>query len=278
MASYAYYNGKYDLHERLSVPLSDRALYFGDGVYDVMLVRHGKVYQAEAHFDRLSLNCGALELPFSTSLREVLSVIHRLCDLSNIIDGVAYIQVSRYSERRAHEFDSRSECNLLITVTEYSGHGERSASAITLPDRRYGMCNLKTLNLLPSVIALAEAKRQGADCAIFLRDGTVTEEARSNVAIIKGKVLLTHPLDHTVLPGITRANLLRAARELGIAVEERGYSLEEMISADEILVSSTTKFLRRVTKLNGIGTKCADYGLYGALRERLIMDFLHETD
>ena len=123
---------------------------------------------------------------------------------------------------------------------------------ITFEDRRFYYCDVKTLNLLPSVLASTEAEKRGCDEAVFHRGNIVTECAHSNVSILKDGVLITHPTDNLLLPGITRRHLLDACTVLGIPYEEREFTLEELSAADEIIVTSTTKLAKTAKTLNGI--------------------------
>ena len=277
MACYAYYNNEIRPVETIRIPLTDRALFFGDGVYEVMLARNGRLYQSEEHFERLATSCAATRIFFSFSVREMLSIIHRLIDLSQAEIATVYIQVTRRCTRRQHEIEQLPP-NLLITLSPCRDIVKRTVTAITVKDIRSEMCNVKALNLLPSVLALDEARVKCADCAIFVRDGFVTEESRSNVSIIKDGKLITHPRNHYILPGITRKNLITACHECNIAVDERPFTLEEMISAEEIFVSSTTKFIQRVSEINKIAINSGKTSSYELLFDTMYNDFLNKTD
>ena len=278
MSDFVYFNGQYGRFCEVKIPLSDRGIYFGDGCYDVLLVRGGRVYQFEEHFGRLVGNCDALKIPFSYDGRRMLSIIHRLCDLSCLHDAVVYIQVSRNGGKRRHETDDEYGSNILVTVSDFRLCEPTVLSAITVEDRRHLLCNIKTVNLLCSVLALREANAVGCECAIFLRDGIVTEESRANVFIFKNDRLVTHPADSKILPGIMRANVIALAGRVGIPVEEREFGTDELYSADEVLVSSTTKFLRRVGRIDGVCRGMMRNDVFEMLYGGLVSDFLQKTE
>ena len=278
MTNYAYFNGEFGRFDEVKIPLSDRSIYFGDGCYDVLLVRGGRVYQFAEHYGRLVGNCAALKIPFFFDARRMLSIIHRLCDLSCLHDAVVYIQVSRNGGKRRHETDDEYGSNILVTVSDFRLCEPSVLSAITVEDRRHLLCNIKTVNLLCSVLALREANAVGCECAIFLRDGIVTEESRANVFIFKNDRLVTHPADSKILPGIMRANVIALASRVGIPVVEREFGTDELYSADEVLVSSTTKFLRRVGRIDGVCRGMMRNDIFDVLYGGLVSYFLQKTE
>lgn len=278
MGDYAYYNGRYGKYPEINVPLTDRALFFGDGVYEVMLYRGEVIYQFDEHYQRLTKSLKAIGISRTPEARALRSVIYKLCDLSGYSEGIIYLQISASSPSRTHERVESLSYNLLVSVSKYSGYEDKALSLITVTDRRHGICNVKSLNLLLSVLALNEARAVGCDGAVFVRGGTVTEESRSNVSILKCGELITHPTDNYILPGIMRSNLIRAAGELGIPVIERGFSISELYGADEVIISSTTKFVRRVSSIDGREIKMRDSERFFSLKERLLLDYFDKCD
>ncbi len=249
--NYAFYNGEYAPRDELKIPLFDRSIFFGDGVYDCMIGGKRGVYQLDKHLARLQKNAKLLYLDFGYSYNQLNDVINTLIRLSRLERYIVYIQVSRYAKERRHYCIDFTRCNLLITITEAQlDYDERPISLLSLEDIRYKMCNIKTLNLLPSVLASRHAESAGYDEAVLIRDGIVTECAHSNISIIKNGSLYTHPLTRDILPGITRENLLGECRKMNIPVYERCFGYEELICADEIIVTSTTHFARRVEKID----------------------------
>lgn len=275
MNEYAYFNGSFSLLKSTAVPLTDRSIYFGDGCYDVLLLKDGMPYQLELHLERLLKNCRRLKIPFSMTAREILSVIHRLSDLCCIPTGVIYIQVNRNGEKRKHEICEGYNANVLVTLSKYEIPRQHPLTAITVPDKRHEICDVKSLNLLYSVLSLQEANARGCDCAIFVRNGYITEEARSNVFIYRNNELITRPLDEYILPGITRRNVINVAQELGVRVTERRFDEDEMLNSDEVFVCSTTKFIQRISHVNGLPCGMKNGVIYFRIYENIVNNFIH---
>lgn len=252
MTDYVFYNGIFLPFDEIRIPLSDRAVFFGDGIYDVAVGYGHKMFQAEEHIDRLLKNSERIFLPFRYSKNDVLDITEKLLELSNPKKGfTAYFQISRASKRRSHLFDPSCESNLLITLCSTAEPTNNDVSLISCNDGRYDMCDVKTLNLLPSVLAANKARSQGADEAVFIRNGVVTECSHSNLFILKNDILYTHPATNRILNGIMRQNLISCALSIGVTVYETKFGINELTNADEILITSTTAFVRKCIKLDG---------------------------
>lgn len=237
----AYYNGRFSEIDEVRIPLTDRCVYFGDGVYDAMVGRNGKIHMLEKHVERLYKSADAIGLNVGRTQEELCEIIKILtCEYP--FPYFIYVQLSRRSETRCHAATECGESNLLITLTPHLlPSPDKTLSLTFAEDLRYKMCNVKTLNLLPAVLASTRAAEDGYDEAVFVRDGFVTECAHSNVSIVKDGVLMTHPDCELILPGITKALLISSAKKLGIPVCERPFTPGELRAADSVLVSSTTK-------------------------------------
>ena len=249
MSALAYYNGEVTDLGKVRIPLSDRSVFFGDGVYEVMLAGKVKIYQQEQHLKRLRQGAERLGIPVPCDLE---ATINRMVRLSRFEKCSVYAQLSRSSDTRIHAPERENDPNLLITVSEIElQHTHVPILAKTADDVRYRMCNVKTLNLLPSVLASISAAKNGCDEAIFVRDGIVTEGAKSNLFIAKNGILYTHPNSSFILPGLTRENVLRLAREIGVECREERFGTDYLYSADEVFITSTTKLLRQVREIDG---------------------------
>ena len=259
MGDYAYYNGTIAKYNNIKIPLSDRLIYFGDGVYDVMIGHDSKVFLENEHLERLfnSANLLNIHIPFSKS--KIHSVFEKLISLCEYKQYVIYISVSRNAKERSHSYMTADGVNLLITIKSFEQSNKNQIDLITEDDNRYYLCNIKTTNLLPAVLASSKAERLRCDETIFIRNGIVTECAHSNIFIIKDNFLLTHPLSNLILPGITRGLIINLARKQNIIqVKEQPFSKEDLFNADEIIISSTTKFIKRAASIDGIsvGGRC----------------------
>ncbi len=272
MDNIAYYNGNYTTLEELKLPVLDRAVYFGDGVYEAMYVRRGIPYGMDDHLDRLygSLQAVKIAPPMERAAFEAF-----LNDFAKRLggEGVLYWQVTRGSGYRAHTFPQGAQPNLLAWFKHKELADPRAPFRLmTADDRRYSFCNVKTLNLILNVMAAEEAKENGCDEAVFVRDGFVTEGAHTNIHLLKDGALITHPLGCHILPGTVRRQLLRLCAKLHVPVAERAFTPEEMAAADEILITSSTSFIRRASVLNGAPAGGRAPALYEALISAYLAD------
>ena len=253
MPAIGWYNGTVGPLDEMTVPMLDRAVCFGDGCYEACLANGVRAFAIEKHLDRFYRSLSLLRIPFSTD-REALGATLSECLAAAGEDcAVLYWQVSRATAPRTHAFPvNGAKPNLMITVTPKTLlPDERTVRLITAEDVRYSMCHVKTLNLIPNVLASERAKESGADEAVFVRGGFVTEGAHTNVHILKDGTLMTHPTDEHILAGVTRAVLLELCGDLGIPVEQRPFTKDELVGADEVLISSSTLGVRRAEAVDG---------------------------
>lgn len=277
MKDVAYYNGKIALMEDLTIPVNDRAVYFGDGVYDVTLVKNRRFFALKDHLDRFYRSCELLQIDFTMGREEFTALLHDLLARldADIPDALVYWQVSRGTAPRLHVFpDPPVAPNLLVMIRQkiMPERGER-VKLITTPDIRFELCHIKTINLLPNVLAHQQAQAAGCDEAVLCRDGVVTECSSSALLILQDGALRVHPLDNHVLPSTTRKHIIELCRELDIPVDETAFTPEEMMNADEVLLSCTTTLFRGVESIDGIpvGGKAPElfWRLWDAYRQRL---------
>lgn len=247
----SYYNGEFKNKDDIRIGLSDRAIFFGDGIYDAAIGRNGKIFMLDEHIERFFKNLNFLEIPFSHSRSELKELILKTVTLSSELSYFVYFQLTRYSEERLHSYPASNLSNLLITVSPFNlADSAKRLKLITVDDKRHSLCNIKTLNLLPAVLASHQAEMQGADEAVFIKDKIVTECSHSNIHIIRDSVLITHPLDNSILPGISRLHLLNVCERLGIKYIEKKFTVDDMLSADEVIVTSSSKLAMPVYKIN----------------------------
>lgn len=252
MRNIGYYNGKVGPLEEMTVPMNDRALYFGDGVYDVATLVDGKFFALEDHIDRFFHCCAQLEMPLPITeqqFRRTLGELRAMLD-PDIDHAIFYFQASRGIAPRNHPFPARVKPSIMITVKPTAAlDPARTGTLITHPDLRSQLCHIKTINLIPNVLASQRAREAGATEAVLHKEGRVTECAHSGLAILKDGVVITTPLSNEILPSITRKHLVEICRANGIPLAERSYSLQELAQADEAILMSTTKLLMPVTAL-----------------------------
>jgi D-alanine transaminase len=277
MRNLGYYNGEMGLIEEMRVPMSDRACYFGDGVYDTALSHNGVIFALDEHIDRFFRSAGLLEMTPPLSKGELRQLLNELNAKVDAPTKFVYWQLSRGAALREHAFGAELKPNLWVTVMPTELHAKlEPITLISMEDTRFLHCNIKTLNLIPNVLAAEKARRAGAYEAVFHRNGRVTECAHSNVHIIKHGVFQTVPADNLILGGITRTHLLAMCGKLGIPAKEEAFTLAELFDADEIIVASCTSFCLPVSHIDGkpVGGKAPD--TLGALQKGMLAEF-HEA-
>lgn len=274
MKALAYYDGKIGSPEELTVPFNDRSHFFGDGCYDATMGGNGRVFLLEDHLDRFYTSARALDIRIPME-KEALGQL--LTDLLGRVDSkicFVYWQVTRGVEDRSHTYSENLTGKLWVTITPKAlPDFARPLKLNDQEDTRFFHCNIKTLNLLPSVLAAQGAKRSGCDETIFHRGDIVTECAHSNVSVLKDGVLYSHPNDELILRGIAKTHMLQACYRLGIPVLEKPYTLDFLKNADEVIVTSSTKFCLRADIFNGqsVGGKAPE--LFRAIQEEVLGEF-----
>lgn len=285
-----YYGGKYDLIENMTVPMSDRVCWFGDGVYEATLTRNGVIYCLDDHINRFynSAAMVEIEVPYSKQkLKNLLQELILKVDTSETNgETFLYWQITRGANvPRNHIFPKGVKANLWVTVTPKKlADIYHKTKLITYEDKRFYMCNIKTLCLLPNVLAAEAANRAGAgECVMFRKEANgivnrVTEGAHANVHCIKDGKIYTAPLDNLILPGIARKTLIKVCDKLGIEVLEEPYSLDFLLNADEVLLTSSSKFCVAATHIDGapIGGKAPE--LIGKIQDAVMEDYLTNTE
>ena len=231
MKNLGYYNGHYDEIENMVIPMNDRAHYFGDGVYDATYSRNHIIWNLQEHLDRLYNSARLLEIEPPCTKEEMAEILKEMVKKVDNGNQFVYWQVSRGTADRNHAFPKGVKSNLWIMLRPRNVSDNHPVKVVTTEDTRFLHCNIKTLNLIPSVMAAEKAEKAGVDECIFHRNGRVTECAHSNVHIIRDGKLVTAPTDNLILPGIARANLIRMAKKLGYEVEEIPYTLDELMNA-----------------------------------------------
>ncbi len=278
MERLGYYNGTYGPLEEMTVPMNDRVCWFGDGVYDAGPCRNYTIFALDEHVDRFFRSAAALQIEMPMDKQTLKDTLNRLVREMDDGDLFVYYQVTRGTGVRKHAF-TEGAGNLWITLTPaHISDGREPVQLITMEDTRFLHCNIKTLNLIPSVMASQKAKEAGCMETVFYRaPGRVTECAHSNVHILSGGTLYTAPTDHLILPGIARAHLLRACAALDIPYREEPFTLDELFAADEIIVTSSSNLCLHADKLDGRDAGMRDAVHYERLREYLLNEFLTAT-
>jgi len=279
MKELAYYNGRIGELSEMMIPMSDRVCWFGDGVYEAHLCRNYHIFTLDEHVDRLFSSASMLEIRVPMEKQELKDLLNSLVRKMDTGDMVVYYQVTRGSGKRNHAFPE-GESNLWVTLTPKTFiPSTEPVGLITAEDTRFLHCNIKTLNLIPSVMANEKAKRAGCyECVLYRPGERVTECSHSNIHIIKDGVLYTAPADHLILPGIARAHLIRACGRLGIPVKEAPFTLEELRNADEIITTSSTNPCIRANRVDGKVAGMRREDLFMALHKIILDEYYEETN
>ncbi len=258
----SYWNGRYLPLDQVQVSPLDRGFLFADGLYEVTAAYNGRLFEAEAHVARLQRGLASLRIDTGMSDGDWLAILERLTAESGI-DGdlTVYLQVTRgAAAARAHGFPAGVAPTIFGMVSPLKrppdSWREQGVAALTMPDIRWGRCDLKTIALLGSVLAQQAATDAGVTDAIQIRDGFVTEGAATNVFVVKDGVIATPVADHRILVGITRRVIQRLAATAGLSFVERDVRAIELATADEVWIASTTKEITPVTTIDGrlVGT------------------------
>jgi D-alanine transaminase len=248
---YAYYNGSFSVYSEIRIPLTDRAMFFGDGVYDAAVGGRGKIYLFERHAKRLRDNAEKIGLKLGFSDSELFDISSRLISLSGYEGYFLYYQLSALGRDRRHARTDSGEALLAFIKKWTPPPRDRELGVCTARDMRYSLCNIKTLSLLPAALAATSAEKRGLDECVFIRDGAVCECAHSNLFIVSGDTLITPPVGEAVLPGITRARIIELSRSEGLSVLERQITKSELLCADTAFISSTSKLCARISSIDG---------------------------
>ena len=256
MSRIAYVNGQYLPHGSAMVHVEDRGYQFADGVYEVIAISGGQLIDGEPHLDRLERSLGELEMAMPMARGALRVVLAETVRSNGVDEGILYLQVTRGVAPRYHGFPRAARPALVVTARRMAlpndAEAARGVKTISQPDIRWGRCDIKSVSLLPNVLAKQRADEAGALEALLIdRDGKVTEASGSNVWIVdrEGRII-TRATSNGILGGITRHRLIELAREAGMEVIERSFTLDEAKQAREAFVTSTTKFLAPVTQID----------------------------
>ncbi|MFS2224659.1 D-amino-acid transaminase [Pantoea sp. B65] len=252
-----YLNGEFIAENEAKISIFDRGFTFADAIYEVTAVLQGKLVDFDLHLARLrrSLDEMALALPLDNA--ELLAIHRALIAHNHLQEGLIYLQVSRGVEDRNFAFPPAGTPPTLVLYTQSknilaSPLAEQGINIISLPDLRWGRCDIKTTQLLYACLAKEQARQRGADDAWLMKDGWITEGTSNNVFIVTGDgAVVTRELSRFLLPGITRGTLIALLSQHGLRLEERACTLDEAREAAEAFITSSTSFVYPVVSIDG---------------------------
>lgn len=255
MPDIGYLDGQFSPLEEIRISPDDRGFLFGDGVYEVIRAYHGVPAFWGDHFARLIRSAREIQLTVSLEPTDFQRLLLSGLQQSGYREGKIYIQVTRGVAPREHIFPSQGEPTVFLSFRNMNSLPtmvcQQGVSAITLPDIRWDRCDIKSLNLLPNVLAKQKAQDANAFEAIFVRDGWVTEGATSNIFIVKDGVIITPERNHFVLAGVTQQQVVTLARANGRDVRFRPMSISDLFQSDEVFLVGTTIEVLPVIQVNG---------------------------
>lgn len=258
MPRIAYVNGRYVAHADAQVHIEDRGYQFADGVYEVCEVARGYIVDMKRHLDRLDRSLRELHIAWPMTRSAVQIVIGEVVNRNRVVNGLVYMQVTRGVAPRDFLFPAATRPSLVVTAKKVDPsstalRAERGIKVVTVPENRWDRVDIKSVGLLPNVLAKEKARAAGAQEAWFVDgEGNVTEGGSSNAWIVtKDGALVTRPAEHGILRGITRTTLFDVAARLGLRIEERSFSVAEAKSAREAFISSATTIAMPVVAIDG---------------------------
>lgn len=256
MPRIAYVNGAYERTSEAAVSIEDRGYQFADAVYEVWSVFDGRLADLAGHLNRLERSLSELHITMPMPRSSLLVVLNEVVRRNRIREGLVYLQISRGVASRDHVFPVNARPSVVITAkpVDREAAARKAASglkAISAPDIRWGRCDIKTVGLLPNVLAKQAAKEQGAGEVIFVdSDGFVTEGGSTNVYIVQDGIIKTRSLTANILAGVTRLNLLPLISESGIELREESFTLEEAKAAAEVFITAATSLVMPIIAID----------------------------
>ncbi len=278
MSRIVYVNGEYLPEAEAKISVFDRGFLFADGVYEVTSVIDGRLIDFPGHAARLQRSLCELEMPRPVDDDALLAIHRELVARNGVGEGMVYLQITRGAADRDFAYPAEPAPSLVmftqVKALVDSPKAETGMAVITIPDLRWGRRDIKTVQLLYPSMGKMAAKAAGADDAWMVEDGAVTEGTSNNAYIVTGGRIVTRHLGHEILAGITRAAVLRVARESQMQVEERSFTVEEAMAADEAFVTSASTFVMPVVRIDG---QAIGGGAPGPVARRLREVYLDEA-
>lgn len=255
MSDIVFLNGEYLKPEEAKVSIFDRGYLFGDGIYEAVPVINGKVIDKEPFFERFDGSLSKIGLTPPYNHEDTMNILNTLIAKNNLVEGGIYMQVTRGVAPREFYFPENTPTTFMAFIFHKKIINNPLATTgvkvVSVEDIRWKRRDIKSISLLGQVLAKEEAHQKGAFEGWMVEDGFVTEGTSSTAYIVKDGIIITRPLSNAILPGIRRKVLMNFAKENGIKVEERPFTIEEALEADEAFMSSATIFVLPIVELDG---------------------------
>ena len=254
MPNFAFINNKFVNFKSAKIHIEDRGLQFADSVYEVIAVLDNNLIDLDFHLKRLKYSLRELEIKFTINKTNLNNIFLNLIKKNKTRNGIIYLQITRGIQFREHKYQK----NLIPTLIVYTRNksfnlpGKKfvGVKTITYQDLRWKRRDIKTVNLLPNIIAANTAKKKNAYEAILIQNGKVTEGTSSNIWIIKRNNLITHPANSDILKGVTRTSLLKIIKKTKLKLIEKQFTQKQLINADEVFLTSSGSFITPILKID----------------------------
>lgn len=275
MTRIAFVNGAFVPEADATVSIFDRGFLFADGVYEVIALIDGRFVDDGPHLDRLDRSLREIQLESPLPRAELHAMLVELASRNGVTEGLVYMQVTRGPAERDFAFPAVAKPTVVayarpLAVIEHP-RAAAGASAITVPDQRWARRDIKSIALLPQVLAKQAARAADAFEALMVEDGHLTEGGAATLFVVRAGVLYTHALGTDVLPGITRERVFALASRLGIVIEEASASIDDVMQADEVFITAATAFVMPIVRVDG---KAIGTGAPGPITMRLRTDYI----
>jgi D-alanine transaminase len=255
MSRIVYVNGEFLPEKDGKISIFDRGFLFADGVYEVTPLVNGRLIDYDAHIERLDRSLNELKMAWPCPPAELRKVHEELVTRNGLKEGIIYMQVTRGSADRQFNFPKDAKSSLVaftqVMALVDNANARTGVKVVTTPDLRWLRRDIKSVMLLAPVLGKQEAYEKGAQEAWMVEDGKVTEGTSSSAYIVKDGKVITRPLSNRILAGCTRRALFRLAKEHDVQIEERAFSVDEALAADEAFLTSASQFVMPITEIDG---------------------------
>jgi D-alanine transaminase len=277
MTETVYINGEYLAKENAKISIFDRGFIFGDGVYEVVPILNGRMADRQYFLDRLRISLDKLQINFCFSDADLISILNKLIKINRLKEGIVYLQITRGIAERDFIFPNDTTPSIVAFVMDIpiidTKDSAEGISVVSTTDLRWKRRDIKSINLLGQCLAKQDAHSRNAKEGWMVEDGYITEGVSSSAYIVKDRRIITRPLSNRILPGVRRRTLLEMQSNEGFEIEERLFTLQEAISADEAFITSATQIVVPVTHLDG---RPLGDGTPGAITKKLRQIYINK--
>ena len=256
MPNIVFLNNKYIPFKDAKIPIEDRGFQFSDSVYEVVKIINKKILDFDFHMRRLKYSTSELNFNFKVNSKLLKKIFQNLIIKNKLSNGIIYLQITRGVQSREHAYKKNLKPNVVVYTAKKKfnlpNKNYKGFKAITYPDIRWGRPDIKTTSLLANIIAATEASKKGAYETILVKGKKITEAAHSNVWIVKGNKIITHPANKEILKGVTRTVLINIIKSLGFKLIEKEFSLKELYKSDEVFITSSGSLVTPIIQIDSI--------------------------